>query len=541
MRSRAFILWIILLMGLHAVLSGCSFTHSVQQVAAPAHIAAADYSDSTITVAAGTHYKRSRLHTLFYGKHYRPAWYTPVQVHVLDIGTAKGGLHPMRAGGSRQTINLRLQNPQGTEYVLRSIDKEPASVLPEWLQHSYLADIARDANSALHPYAALVIPGLAAAAHIYHTTPELVYVPHDPRLGKYLPSIGGTLALLERRPDGDQTDNPEMGRAKEVKSTRSAMEERFADNDSDFDARFYLRARLLDMLLGDWSRHEDNWRWAERKHSDKGYTYQAIPRDRDNVFYRLNDAPVPWLFMHTGLKPHFQTYRPHLSREDLENLNHSGRNLDELILARLSWQDWQEVADSVQQELTDAVIEKAFHRMPDTIYQLTAAPLMAAFKTRRDNLPKLARTYYSILAEQVQAVGTDKHELFEVEVLSEKEVQLRVFKTDKDGEKQKLLWQRTFLADETDELELYGLSGDDHFLVTGAVKPKIKIKLWGGAGEDTYQVHSKGANFGNAIRIDDTKYRNTYDVDKHISIAVDDAIAADKYDAAGWLLRYYLN
>ncbi len=523
---------------------GCSerFRHSVQQVPPPANSnSATTYTDSTITLAAGKHYDRSGLHTFFYGRHYRPAWYTPVTVKVLDLATAEGGLTPLELGGSRQSISLRLQNPAGVEYVLRSIDKEPASLLPESLQQSYLANIVRDATSATHPFAALVVPHLAEAIHIYHTSPELVYVPHDPRLGRFLPNIGGTLALLERRPDGDQTDNPQMGNARKVVSTRSALEERLTDNDANFDARFYLRCRLLDMLLGDWSRHEDNWRWAKQQQDKKGATYRAIPRDRDNVFYKLNDAPVPWLFMFMGLKPHFQTYKPRISAENLEDLNHSARNLDNLILAKLAWQDWQEVADSVQQELTDAVVEQAFRAMPDTIYQLTAAPLIATFKTRRNNLQHLARTYYTILAENVQAVGTDKHEVFELNVLSGKEVTLQVFKADKDGKTKKALWQRTFYANETDVLELYGLDGNDRFIVTGSVKPAIKIKVWGGAGQDTYQVHGQGSKLSKAVRINDSKYRNTFDVDKHTAIDIDDDIPAQKFDAHGWLLRYYLN
>ena len=534
----------ILILALTGILLGCSerFRHSVQQVPVPDQIATTpDYTDSTITIAAGAHYNRGPLHTFLYGKHYRPAWITPVQVKVLDIGTAKGGLTPLELGGSRQTISLRLENHEGTEYVLRSVDKEPASVLPEKWQDSYIANIIRDANTAMHPYGALVIPVMAAAVGVYHTKPELVYVPHDPRLGKYMGTTGGIMALLERRPTGNQADNPQMGNAKDVKSSRSALEERLADSDSRLDARFYLRARLLDMLLGDWSRHEDNWRWAEFSNKDKGYTYRAIPRDRDNAFYKIKDGPVPWLFLQLGFKLQYQTFQSKLTRENLEGLNRSGRNLDELILTELSRQDWIEISDSVKHQLTDAVIENAFKAMPDTIYKLTAAPMISMLKSRRNQLTQVALSYYSMLAAQTDIVGTDKHERFEIEVLSPEQVQVLEYKIGKDGKKEQLLSARTFSKKETDALNLYGLNGDDAFIVTGHVASAIDINIWGGAGEDVYQVQENGIKSGKRIRIIDSRYSNTFHVGRYTSVVIDDDIAAKKFDAAGWLLHYYLN
>ncbi|MCP2042143.1 hypothetical protein [Pontibacter sp. HSC-36F09] len=416
-------------------MAGCignKYTHSLQQVPPPAQSAAAipAYTDSTITVAVGEHYGRSGLHTFFYGKHYRPAWTTPVEFRVLDLSTEKGGLSPTQQGGSRQTKNLRLETADGKEYVLRSVDKDPATALPEKWQQSYAANIIRDATSATHPYAALVLPPMAEAIGIHHTKPELVYIPHDPRLGEYLEDFGGMVALMEIRPNDDLSGEPGMGNSENIKSTRAMLKDRFFENDSHVDARYYLRARLFDMLIGDWSRHEDNWRWAQYKHDDVK-VYQAVPRDRDNVFYKLNDAIIPWLFMRTGLKKHFRTYSDNLS--NLDDLNRSGRNLDETILASLSYQEWMEVADSVSSALTDEVVEQSFRQMPDNIYQLTATPIMAQLKSRRDKLNKSIQKYYKSLMREAIVVGTDKHERFEIEVLSADEVRVQVTRSTKRG------------------------------------------------------------------------------------------------------------
>jgi hypothetical protein len=518
---------------------GNKFTHSLQQVPPPTKPASPTtaYSDSTITVAVGEHYGRSWLHTFFYGKHYRPAWTTPVEFRVLDLGHEKGGLKPTQQGGSRQTMNLRLEDADGKEYVLRSVDKDPATALPEKWQQSYAANIIRDATSATHPYAALVLPPMAKAIGVHHTEPELVYVPHDPRLGEYLENFGGMVALLEIRPNDDLSDEPGMGGSENIKSTRSMLSDRFFDNDSEIDARYYLRARLFDMLIGDWSRHEDNWRWAQYKEGDVKI-YQAVPRDRDNVFYKLNDAIIPWLFMRTGLKKHFQTYSDNLTK--LEELNTSGRNLDETILGELTYQDWVEVADSVRLALTDDVIERAFREMPDNIYALTAPSIMSKLKSRRDKLTPSVRKYYKELVREALVVGSDKHELFEIDVLSADEVRVRVLKITKKGEERRVISERVYHASETKDLHLYGLNGDDEFMVRGNVRPKMRIRIWGGAGEDSYTVTGP-KRMARRIRIEDTAYRNTYDLADGTRQKTEQNPKANEFDAEGWLLRYYLD
>ncbi|MBD1397963.1 hypothetical protein H9Q13_12370 [Pontibacter sp. JH31] len=529
-------------MSIALLASGCvgnSFTHSLKQVPPPATLSSVtpDYSDSTMTVAVGEHYGRSRLHTFFYGKHYRSAWTTPVEFRVLDLSTEKGGLKPTSQGGSRQTMNLRLEDSTGKEYVLRSVDKDPATALPEKWQQSYAANIIRDATSATHPYAALVLPPMAKAIGIHHTEPQLVYVPHDPKLGKYLDNFGGMVALLEIRPDDDLSDEPDMGGSENVKGTRSMLEDRFFDNQTRIDARYFLRARLFDMLIGDWSRHEDNWRWAQYKENGVK-VYQAIPRDRDNVFYKLNDAVIPWLFMRTGLKKHFQTYSNNLS--NLTELNTSGRNLDETILAELTYQDWVEIADSVRNELTDDVIERAFRQMPDTIYKLTAKDIMTKLKSRRNKLTPSTQKYYKELVREALIVGSDKHERFEIEVLSTDEVRVQVHKVTKEGEEKRQLFDRVYHAADTKEIHLFGLNGKDEFEVTGDVRSKIKIRVWGGAGEDSYTVKGN-KRMARRVWIEDTAYRNDYDLIKGTRKKIVQTPLANQFDAEGWLLRYYLN
>ena len=429
-----------------------------------------------------------------------------------------------------------MEDSVGRQYVLRSVDKEPAVGLPERLQESYIAFVARDATSATHPYAALTLPPMARAIGIYHTRPELVYMPHGQDLGEYQETFAGMVAMLERRPDEDQTDADRFGNSENVKSTRSMLEDRFRDNDTEVDAEFFLRSRLFDMLLGDWSRHEGNWRWAEFG-LEKGVKYKAVPRDRDNVFYKLNDALVPMLFMATKQKEHFRTFRS--SIRNVEALNRSGRNLDELLLAGLPREAWLNEARTVKALLTDEVIEKAFQELPDTVYALTADRIIEKLKSRRDQLPKVAEAYYKSLSREVAIVGSDKHEEFAVEFLNESRVEVKAYKL-KDGAREKAVFRRVFDPEETKQLNIYGLDGEDRFLFSGEGASQIRIRVFGGAGEDRYAIR-KGLDTKGKVHIHDSTYGNVYPDGGKAKVRKNNNPPAQTLDANGMLLKYYLD
>src|SRR5688572_12661436 len=77
-------------------------------------------SAGEITVIAGKQYDKSSFHTFLWGKHYRKDWATPVKVPLLYLDSVNGGLTAYEKGGGRQSKTLRLRNPAGKEYVLRS-------------------------------------------------------------------------------------------------------------------------------------------------------------------------------------------------------------------------------------------------------------------------------------------------------------------------------------------------------------------------------------------------------------------------------------
>jgi hypothetical protein len=103
----------------------------------------------------------------------------------------------------------------------------------------------------------------------------------------YNKKYGNQLYLLEERPDEGYEDAINFGKAKKIIGSERLYEHLYEDNDYSVDQRAFAKARLFDIVIGDWSRHADQWRWAAFK--DGGKTiYKPIPRDRDQAYTRFD-------------------------------------------------------------------------------------------------------------------------------------------------------------------------------------------------------------------------------------------------------------
>ncbi|MEJ2882408.1 BamA/TamA family outer membrane protein [Pedobacter sp. GR22-6] len=435
----------------------------------------------SILVAVGPEYdKVTALHRFFLGESYRQVWATPIKVRVIDLQKERGGFKIVKLGGGMQTRSLRLVDPTGKEWALRTVQKYPEQGLPEKLRPTIAKDIVQDQVSTNHPFGALIVPPLADALGIVTARPELVYVGDDPGFAEYREKFANAVYLLEpRSPFEEETDNT-------LKVQRKIQE----DNGKRADQKLTLRARLLDFVLGDWDRHEDNWRWLPQK--EKGETtYIPVPKDRDKVFYKTSGL-FPWILNHQWLKSHLQPYSPNI--RDVDHWSFNERYFDRYFLNELDEQDWREATKFVQQHLTDEVISKAFKQMPDTIFKISGNELVRNFTSRRDRLDSLALHYYQFLSIYVDVPASDKNEHFEVEFLEDGKVKVSVHNINKEGKKGRSVYKRTFDPAITSEVRLFGMGGQDVFSVKGKANSKIKVRMIGGADEDQFQVAEEVEN-----------------------------------------------
>ncbi|UCD24964.1 MAG: hypothetical protein JSW51_03310, partial [Gemmatimonadota bacterium] len=289
----------------------------------------------------GERYHAGGLHSWLFGADYRRLWATAVDAAVLDLDSVGGGLSPLRTGGFGQSVSLHFQGADGRRYVVRSVDKDPTKRMLPDLKGTVVEGIIQDQISALHPTGALVVDPLLEATGILHARHWLVVIPDDPRLGEFRDEFAGMLGMLLLHPDEGPDHTPGFAGSQEISGTEAFLD-RLEESPCDrVDARWYLKARLVDMLIGDRDRHAGQWRWARFAAGDCG-TWVPIPEDRDQAFVDY-DGVVNWFLRRP--RPQQITFGP--SYPNLTGLTFNGWELDRELLAELDRPVWDSVASVV--------------------------------------------------------------------------------------------------------------------------------------------------------------------------------------------------
>ncbi|WP_420551647.1 ShlB/FhaC/HecB family hemolysin secretion/activation protein [Tenacibaculum aiptasiae] len=439
----------------------------------------------------------SGFHKFMWGDLHREKYGKKVKVPVLELDKVYGGLKPIRRGGGNQTNSLRLENPDGKQYVLRSIVKDGSRIMGGILKGTFLVDVVQDIFTMSHPYAAFVIPDMAKSVNIYHTNPKLYYMPKQPILGQYNDIFGGSLYLLEERPAGDRSELDNFGNSKKIVNTFDVLEKIRKNGKHSVDQDWAIRSRLFDMIIGDWDRHEDQWRWASFKTDDGKTFYRPIPRDRDQPFSKFDGVMIPLFQQFAPLVKNMQTFEDDI--KDMKWYNNYPRFFDAEFLNKLTLDDWYKQADYIQKNLTDEVIENAIKQLPKSIYDIDGEETIAKIKARRNKLKDIAKRYYEKQAKIVYVVGTDKKDKFIIKRLNDDETNVTVFRKDNE------IYNRTFKTKETKEVQLYGLNGDDEFLISGDVNDGILLRIIGGQDHDVYTDDSKVSGWSKKTKIYDYK------------------------------------
>src|SRR5690349_592792 len=384
----------------------------------PAH-PQVDTTARSVEVVAGAHYAAGWFHRVMLGAHYRDLWTTPLRVEVLDLKTYAGGLTPSLCGGRRETKSLRRVAENGRAYVFRSVDKDPTLALPADLRATFVRDLIQDQISSAHPGAPLVVAPLLEAARILHAAPTILVLPDDRRLAGFDCARPGMLGMIEERPTVGPDNDPTLVGAADLANTKKLFEHLERDPRNRVDSRAYLAARLMDVLMGDWDRHQNQWRWA-RFDSAGLRSWRPIPRDRDQAFARL-DGVLVWL---AGF------YSPQLigfgdDYPSIWRLTFSGSVPDRRLLQDLGKPVWDSVARTLQARVTDSVIDLAVHGLPPEYFRKNAPALIRALRRRRDHLPQITNSYYRLLAQVVEIHGTDQADLADIERLPGGHVSVR--------------------------------------------------------------------------------------------------------------------
>ena len=446
-----------------------------------------------IKVAADPTLTGNGFKNFLVGKNYRREWIEPVEVPVLNLNTAYGGLTPKKLGGGKETITLRVEDSTGNQWTLRTVEKFPGNAIPPGLQKTAIVKkIVQDGISAAYPYGMLSMGTLSNAAHVPFLKNTLVYIPGDPSLGEFYSKFKNFLVLMEEKEPIEvvkKNDPSSIAESKkeELLSTRELIYKLINDNKYKVDELALLRARLLDNFVMDFDRHEAQWEWFGIG-SEEIKIYQPVPNDRDQVFYS-SQGLLSKIVSGKNILPELQGFRE--KAKDIRTFNKPARNFDRFFLTGLPGDAWSSQVDEFLNSMTDSVIESALHQQPAEIQKYSAEKIITTLKKRRQYFKEDMMNYYRFLAKTVSIIGSNKQEEFTISKKENGTVSVLVNKTDSAGNSSSKLYERTFDPIITREIRIYGLEGDDKFIITGGGST-IKIRLIGGPGTDEFINTSKG-------------------------------------------------
>ncbi|MBW8242206.1 metallophosphoesterase [Muricauda oceani] len=459
---------------------------------------AADFpAFKTASVYAPEEVQKSGFHKLLWGDRYRKYYGTEVKAPTVRLDTLFGGLTVVRKGGGNQSNSLRLADKKGREYVMRGLRKSAERYLQAiafqdqyiigQFQDTYTQELLLDLYTGAHPYAPFTIGKLSDALGMYHTNPKLYYVPKQSVLGDFNTEFGDGLYMIEEHVSDDHDNLESFGYTKKIESTYDLMEKLREDEEYSIDQKEYVKARLFDILIGDWDRHVDQWRWAEFETENGNKVYKPIARDRDQVFSRWGDG----LIMNFGSRavPALRIFEGfHEKVRSVEGLTSSPRTfaLDMALLSASTLDMWMEQAEFIQENLSGAIIDDAFLAFPEEVRDETLTDIKRIILARKANLVKTAQDYYAVLNKYSVITGTDKDDYFSIVSLPNGDVEVRGYRI-KGGEYTDMFFSKIYSHDYTKEIWIYGLDDDDVFDARTATS-KIKVRIVGGQNNDVYQI-----------------------------------------------------
>lgn len=442
------------------------------------------FRDSVVVTVHPRYNKVGGIHRWFFGTNYRKEWATPVKLPVIRISQIYGGLTPEKEGGGMQSKSLRLKDASGKEWVLRSVEKTPDKLLPPTLRETFAVDWLDDALSGQHPFSALVVPPLADAARVPHANPVIGVVADDENLGEYRKIFANLICLLEERePIGDSDNSIKM------------LENLVKDNDNSFDGEGFLRARMLDLLIGDWDRHEDQWRWAETK-KGKGKAYVGVPRDRDQVFH-LEEGLFPNIAALPYINPVLGDFT---AKPNYKYGIYKTRFINPYPDAQMSHERWMRIVNEFVAAETDQVLEASLRLLPGDTYKMGHDVLLAKLKARRAALPDAMDKYYRLIYRYADIRLSDKNEKVTITGMPDSSLLVQVNKINKDGEVKDTIMSVAYSPKYTKEIRLYTSAGDDKITINNTTSP-VNLRLIGSGGNKVYTVTQSA----NKIRLYDTK------------------------------------
>ena len=147
--------------------------------------------------------------------------------------------------------------------------------------------VIKERASSTPPDRGVVAAELLEIAGILHVTPVVMVMPDDPALGEYREQFAGMLGSLEVRANENRNMEIAFSGALSITASDKLYERINRSPSHRINREQFLKARLVDLFIGDRDRHRDNWRWAnmsEPVSDNDPVIWEPISRDHDHAF-----------------------------------------------------------------------------------------------------------------------------------------------------------------------------------------------------------------------------------------------------------------
>lgn len=482
-----------------------------------------------------------------WGSKYKSVYTTPISAKVANLDSMYGGLRVVRDNNTDDYKSLLLEDTYGNLFNMRALKKQalrfneggtndqknnPESPVAEGEENSDFSvpdTYGSEFYTASHPYALLALPELADSIQLFDNRPILTYVPKQKALKEYNSSFGDELYYISVAPSENNEGDRIFRYARDIETTDDILLKVRKGGNVKIDEQVYIKSRLFDMLVGDWDREPDHWRWALYYTKGNDSVYVPIARNRDDAFASLDGDILDVARSILGSSNQRHLYTESLT--DLPWFNEEGIILDRALLQKATEKQWQFIAKQITEALTDEVIDTAFSKLPEETQDESLEEIVNTLKARRDNLTAIAEEYFRYYNKLRTLEGTDSANYFEIERAADGVTIVREYGYT-EGEKGTLEKEVTFYRNQTKQLWIYGLDGNDVFEVTGSAQENMLVRIIGGHGNDIYEIKN-GKNIriydhlskqntvtqkdGALVRFTDLYTLNTFDYRKQIS------------------------
>jgi len=478
-----------------------------------------------------------------WGSKYKNAYAQKVKANVGRLDSLYGGLVVVAENSQGEYKTLKLTDKEGNQYRMRALYKNSIKYQQKIDLEGEIGSAAFEKDdsevalpdsfnvefyTASHPYAVMAVPTLANALDIFHTKPKLFYIPKQGALGNYNKNFGDELYLISIEPDDYSEGLKTFKYPNDVETTDDILIKVRKQGEIFVDEQNYIKSRLFEMLIGDWDRESNHWQWAEYFNDDDLNVYVPIPKNNDDAFSSFEGNILDIARSVFGRTIERQVYGKNLN--NLQWFNKEGLILDRALLQRSGRPQWDFIAKYIQSNITDEIIEEAFLQIPEEARDESLADIKIKLKERRDNLTNIANQYYDYLATLQTITGTNGEDHIQITRKANGNTKIEVFK--QVGEEREQIIDRTFKEEDTQEVWIYGLDGQDSIALEGdAGSNSIFLRIVGGQENDSYTIlNGKNAKVydhrskpntivskkGGTVRLTDVYNLNTYDYRKQI-------------------------